>query len=247
VTDRILKLTLEYDGARFRGWQVQPELRTVQGELEQALRTLLGHPVSVQGSGRTDAGVHARAQVASLKTTSELPLERIRRGINGLTDEGVSCLAVQEAPSEFHARGSARGKVYAYRVLARSSPSPLSATQAWHVPYPLDEVRLAAELATLPGRFDWSAYRAADCQAPDAVKTLARAELRPERWDELTLVFEGSGFLKQMVRILVGTAIDVARGRLEAGAMVRIREAGVRAHAGPTAPPHGLTLERVLY
>lgn len=245
--ERVLRLTLEYDGSRFRGWQVQPGLRTVQGELQAALATLLRHPVTVNGSGRTDAGVHARAQIASIKTTSDLPLERIRRGINGLTDHGVSCLEVAEAAADFHARGSARGKVYAYRLLARSSPGPLSEAQAWHVPLPLDEGALAEELATLPGTFDWSGYRAADCQSPDPVKTLVRAELHKERWDELTLVFEGSGFLKQMVRILVGTAVDVGRGRMERGAMVRIRDGRKRSDAGPTAPAHGLTLERVLY
>ncbi len=244
--ERVLALTLEYDGRDFAGWQVQPNVRTVQGELRDACRTLFGEDVTLHGSGRTDAGVHAVGQVASVRTTSTLSCDRIRRSLCGLTGDDVSVVSVADAAPDFHARFSATGKVYAYRVLARSSPSPLWGARSWHVPLPLERDLLAAELATLPGEADWSAYRASDCGAKHAIRTLRSATLL-QHGDLLTMTFEGSGFLKQMVRVLAGTAVDVARGHLEPGAMIRIRDGRDRTAAGPTAPAHGLTLKRVLY
>ena len=245
---RNIRFVVEYDGSFFSGWQRQPELRTVQGSLEGALRVLLREDdVYVKGSGRTDAGVHAWAQVASVRTDSDIALDRLRKGINALAGDGVRVVSASEAPEDFDPLGSARGKIYGYRILNRPSPSPLLEGRAWWVRFPLDRDLLAEELATLPATADWSAYRASDCGAPSAVKTLRRAELRPERDGSFTLVIEGSGFLKQMVRILTGTAVDVARGQLPPGSMVRIRDGQTRAAAGQTAPAHGLYLERVLY
>ena len=244
---RTIRLTLEYDGAPFAGWQVQPDLRTAQGALKAALETLCGHPLTVYGAGRTDAGVHARAQVAHFHTTSEVPLERLLRGITGLCRPGLVATAAEEVDDSFHARRSAVGKVYRYRVLARPIPSPLWAGRAWHVPWPLDVALMRRELSSLPGVADWSAYRASDCTAPDPTKELRRADLSEHRDGLLLLEFEGSGFLKQMVRTLVGTAVDVGRGRMAPGSMIRIREGRDRRSAGPTAPAHGLCLERVLY
>jgi len=245
---RHFRALIEYRGADFAGWQFQPNQRTVQGELEGALGTLCRHAVRVHGSGRTDSGVHARAQVASFRSSTDLGTERILRGINGLTGHDVSVWQLDEVPDDFHPRHSARGKIYAYRLLLRRSSSPLIAETTWHLPYgDLDVSRLGRELAGLVGEADWSAYRAADCGASNTVKSLRRAELRREAHDVLVLEFEGSGFLKQMVRILVGTAVDVGRGKLEEGAMLRIRDAGERSGAGRTAPAHGLCLEQVLY
>ncbi len=248
MAQRNIRFVVEYDGSFFSGWQRQPEQRTVQGSLEDALRVLLKEDdVYVKGSGRTDAGVHAWAQVANVRTNSDIALDRLRRGINALAGDGVRVVSASEVPEDFDALGSAQGKIYGYRILDRPSPSPLLEGRAWWVRFPLDRELLAKELATLPATADWNAYRASDCGAPSAVKTLRRAELRPERDGSFTLVMEGSGFLKQMVRILTGTAIDVARGRLSPGSMVRIRDGGNRAAAGQTAPAHGLYLERVLY
>ena len=243
---RTVRLTLEYDGSHFAGWQIQPDLRTVQGALKRALETLCGHPLTVYGAGRTDAGVHARAQVAHFHTRSAVPLPRLLRGIAGLCRPGLVATAAEEVDDRFHARRSATGKVYSYQLLARTVPSPLRVGRVWHVPWPLDLGVMEEELAALPARADWSAYRASDCAAPDPVKELRRARLT-ERDELLELEFEGSGFLKQMVRILVGTLVDVGRGRMAPGSMVVIREGGDRTAAGPTAPPHGLCLERVLY
>jgi len=245
---RHFRLLLEYNGEKFAGWQFQPEQRTVQGELEHALATLCRHPVRVHGSGRTDSGVHARGQVASFRAATDLPCSRLLRGLNGLTGSDVSVISLEEADENFHPLHSAIGKVYVYRLHLRRSPSPLEAATSWHIPYgDLDLDLLQTELASLPGEADWSAFRASDCGASKTVKTLRRAELRFESDDLVTLIFEGSGFLKQMVRILVGTLVDVARGKLEPGSMLTVRESRERARAGRTAPAHGLVMERVLY
>lgn len=248
VGQRHFRGLIEYCGADFAGWQLQPNQRTVQGELERALETLFRERVRVHSSGRTDSGVHARGQVISFRSSSSLGTDRMLRGINGLTGSDLAVWKLDEAPEDFHPRHSAGGKVYVYRLLVRRAPSPLLAALTWHVPYgDLDVPRLRRELQSLLGEADWAGYRAADCGARSTVKTLLRAEVRAEAQDVLALEFEGSGFLKQMVRILVGTAVEVGRGRLEQGAMLRIREAGVRALAGRTAPAHGLCLERVIY
>jgi tRNA pseudouridine38-40 synthase len=244
---RCIRLEVEYDGSRFRGWQIQPGQRTVQGALQDALGVVCRHPVVLHGAGRTDAGVHAWAQVAAFRTDSPLGLERIRRGCNALAGPGVGVVSAREAPPDFDPRRDARGKVYAYRILNRRDPSPLLLGRVWHVEKPLDSEQMRVELATICGTADWSGYRAADCGSPNPVKALRRAELRREPRDLLVLEFEGSGFLKQMVRILVGTAVDVGLGRLPPGSMLAIREARDRRLAGPTAPPEGLYLERVIY
>ena len=246
--DRLFRMLVEYRGAAFCGWQLQPDQRTVQGEIEAALETLCRRPVRITGAGRTDSGVHARGQVASFRLSTDLSCSRLLRGLNGLTGDDVSIIDLSEAPPDFHPRFSARGKIYVYRLLLRRSPSPLIAARSWHIPYgDVDIDRLERELQSILGEADWRAYRAADCGATNTVKLLRRVEVRREVGDVIALVFEGSGFLKQMVRILVGTAVDVARGKLEEGAMLRIRDAGERARAGRTAPAHGLVMERVLY
>lgn len=243
---RNIALTLEYDGSSFAGWQRQPGQRTVQGALEECLRTVCRHEVIVRGAGRTDSGVHALAQRANFFTTARFEPRALLRSIPGIVRGGLAATEAVEVPLDWDARHDARGKVYGYRVLVRVAPSPLLQGRVWHLRRIIDRELLAAELATLPGRADWSAYRAADCSAPDPVKELRRAELECDG-DLLTLRFEGSGFLKQMVRVLAGTALDVAAGRLPPGAMRSIRDSRDRAQAGLTAPACGLCLERVLY
>jgi tRNA pseudouridine38-40 synthase len=245
---RNIKLTIEYDGAGFHGWQRQAGgLRTVQGEIESAAATLFGHPVRTRVSGRTDAGVHALAQVANLHATRAMPLRRVLRGMNGLCGRDVRVIAVEDVPLHWDARGDARGKWYRYLVLPRSADSALQRGRVWRVNPGLDLDLLAAELATLPATAHWGAYRAKDCSSPDPVKTIHAAEIEALDGDVFAIRIHGSGFLKQMVRILVGTAVDVARGRLAPGTMVEARETRDRTRAGVTAPAHGLYLERVLY
>lgn len=241
------KLTIEYDGAGFHGWQRQPDQRTVQGEMEEAAKILFGHAVTVRASGRTDAGVHAFAQVANVHTTRSLPAGRILRGFNGLCGKDVRVLAIEEVPVDWEARHRARGKWYRYRLLPRFEDTALEQGRVWRVHPKLDLDVLNRELATLPGTARWGAYRAADCSSPDPVKTILDAHAVREDRGVIAVRIHGSGFLKQMVRILVGTAVEVGVGRMPEGSMIRIRETQERVNAGPTAPSHGLFLERVLY
>jgi len=244
---RNVRLVVEYDGAGFSGWQVQPGATTVQGTLQDALSTICRHEVIVRGSGRTDSGVHAWGQVANFYTTTDLPPSRFSRGVNGICERELRVVAADEVPREFDSLRCATGKIYSYRLLLRPAASALLAGRVWHLRRPLDLPLMAEELRSLPGEFDWSAYRAADCQNRNPVKQLRRAELRHEARDVVSIAFEGSGFLKQMVRILVGTLVDVGRGKLPKGSMASIRDGLERREAGQTAPPDGLFLERVLY
>ncbi|MBN94483.1 MAG: tRNA pseudouridine(38-40) synthase TruA [Deltaproteobacteria bacterium] len=244
---RNIRLVVEYDGAGFCGWQVQPGATTVQGTLQDALGTVCRHGVVVRGSGRTDSGVHAWGQVANFYTTTDLPPVRFSRAVNGICGPQLRVVAADEVPRDFDSLKSATGKVYSYRLLLRPHASALLAGRVWHLRWPLDLGAMTEELRSLPGEFDWSAFRAADCQNRNPVKQLRRAELSHEERDVVCITFEGSGFLKQMVRILVGTLVDVGRGKLPIGSMASIRGGLDRRAAGQTAPPDGLFLERVLY
>lgn len=244
---RNLSLTIEYDGSGFAGWQLQPGQDTVQGALEEALAVVCRHPVVLRVAGRTDAGVHAWAQRAHFLSTAELSCDRILRGVNALAGAEVKVVAVEEMPLDWDARRDASGKVYVYRILARQEPSALLAGRTWHVPWPLDVEAMQAELAELPARCDWSAYCAADGSDPNTEKDLRSATLSWEPHDVIRLRFEGSGFLKQMVRILAGTLVEVGLHKRARGSMLTARDSGLRAAAGRTAPPEGLYLEQVLY
>lgn len=244
---RRLRLLLEYRGTAFHGWQVQPGLPTVQGILEETLAVLCRHPVRVHGAGRTDAGVHALGQVAHFDTSAPIPTERLAASLAGMLPDGLTCLQVAETGPEFEARGSASGKVYRYRILNRRAPPVLDAGLAWHVSRPLDVGAMRRALGPLLGRHDFSAYRAADCQNRDPVKELRRVEVGGEEGGPIHLEFEGSGFLKQMVRNLVGTAVEVGGGRRPPEEMVEVLRGRDRTRAGATAPAHGLYLARVLY
>jgi tRNA pseudouridine38-40 synthase len=169
------------------------------------------------------------------------------RGLNGLAGKDVRVIAVEEVAPDWEARSNARGKWYCYLLLPRVAGPALQEGRVWHIRPDLDVERLRRELATLPATAHWGAYRASDCSSPDPTKTLHAAEVETRARGVVALRFHGSGFLKQMVRILVGTAVEVGRGRMPEGTMVRVRETQKRSEAGPTAPPQGLYLERVLY
>ncbi len=247
MTRRTLRLTLEYDGTRFAGWQVQPGERTVQGELERALGVLLRHPARVRVAGRTDAGVHALGQVCTVRTEQAVAVERVLRGLNGILPRDVAVSAVDEVDPAFDPRFDARGKHYRYRVLARRARSAVDRARCWHVWEPLDRGAIQGALDHLVGTHHFGAFRAADCPSKDPVKELRVATLTPREGEILELDFVGSGFLKQMVRILVGTVIEVGRGAREVSSIPALIESRDRTRAGRTAPPQGLFLVRVLY
>lgn len=243
---RTIKLVLEYDGTDFAGWQVQPAQRTIQGELEAGLFRLLGESIRVHGAGRTDAGVHALGQVVSFLTQSKAPLKAFREGLNSQLPRDMVVLSAEEVEEGFHARRSARGKRYRYKILNRQVPSPLLRRFAWWQPRPWDIEKIKAAVPFLLGEHDFSSFRASDCQAKHAVRTMRSIEVE-RQGDEIDLTFEATAFLKHMVRNLVGTLREVALGEREPEDIERLLLARDRRLAGSTAPPQGLTLLEVFY
>jgi tRNA pseudouridine38-40 synthase len=241
-----LKLTLEYDGTDFVGWQVQPNGRSVQEELEKGIARLCGDPVRVTGAGRTDAGVHARGQVASFRAPRELPRKAWTAGLNALLPEDLACVRAEIAPEGFDARRWARGKRYSYVILVTPVRSPLERGRAWEIRRPLDVEAMRRAALALLGTHDFSAFRAADCPARTTVREIRRLELR-QTGARIELVIEATAFLKHMVRNIVGTLVEIAHGRRDATSLAALLESRDRTRAGPTAPPHGLTLEEVFY
>ena len=243
---RTLKLVLEYDGSRYHGWQVQGDAPTVQAVLEQALAAIVGETVRVTSAGRTDSGVHALAQVVSFQSLSPLPCDALQRALNSLLPRDVAVHAVQDAPANFHARYSAQGKVYEYRILNRPVRSALGLRYVWHVPQPLNLEVMEAAAAYMRGTHDFASFRAAGSEAKSSERTLRELTIAREG-DEIVLRFTGDGFLRHMVRNMVGTLVEVGRGARAPADIKTILEARDRRRAGMTAPPQGLCLVQVLY
>jgi tRNA pseudouridine38-40 synthase len=246
------KLFIQYDGTDFHGWQSQEGFRTVQGELERALSLLEGKSVNVYGSGRTDAGVHAEGQVASVELEREITPQKLRAAINGNVCRDVRVLAAEPVSPEFHARYSARGKTYLYRVVNAPVMSPFWLRYAYHEARPLDlaQIKTAAELFL--GRHDWTAFSAAQSDVEDRVRTITGLDVA-ERLDErshstlIEIKVSAEGFLRYMVRSIAGALMAVGRGELDCAAIVQAIETGVRPVIAATAPAHGLTLLSVKY
>ncbi|MFL5431579.1 MAG: tRNA pseudouridine(38-40) synthase TruA [Myxococcales bacterium] len=242
----MLKLTLEYDGAPFVGWQVQPNGPSVQGVLQEAIEKLCGSPVRVTGAGRTDAGVHARGQVASLEQPRALPLSAWTAGLNAHLPQEVACIRAEEAPPGFDARRWARGKRYVYEIFRSPSRSPLVRGRAWEIRRPLDVEAMHLAAQPLLGVHDFSALRAADCPARTTVREIGRLEIA-QSGRRIELIVEATAFLKHMVRNIVGTLVEVGHGRRDARSLAALLESRDRTRAGPTAPAHGLLLDEVFY
>lgn len=241
-----IRLVLEYDGSRFVGWQVQREGRSVQGVLQDAIAKLCGQPVRVTGAGRTDSGVHARGQVASLVAPRELPLEAWIAGLSSLLPEDLAVVRAEPAPDGFDARRWARGKRYEYSIHNSPVRSPLLRERAWNIRRPLDAAAMRAALRHLIGRHDFAALRAADCAAKTTVREVRALELL-ERGPLLVLRIEATAFLKHMVRNIVGTLVEVGHGKRDPASLPALLASRDRTQAGPTAPPQGLLLDEVFY
>jgi len=240
-----VRLDIEYDGAGFRGWAKQPGLRTVQGELETALATVLREPIELTVAGRTDTGVHALGQVASFQTTAGPPEDLMRR-LNGLSPDDVAVTAVTVVANGFDARRNAKARSYRYRLLARSAPNPFERGKALWWPHRIDREALDACAAALPGSHDFTAFTPTQTDHVRFERNILAASWAQED-DVLAFRITADAFMRNMVRVLVGTQLEVASGRRTVEDFVQLLEGAPRTAAGDTAPPHGLYLESVSY
>jgi tRNA pseudouridine38-40 synthase len=246
VPVRTIRLTLEYDGTRFVGWQRQARGRTVQAEVERAVAALAQAPTPVVGAGRTDAGVHALGQVAHFRTDCRLAADKIAGALNALLPPDVSVPEAAEAPASFHARRDARFRVYRYVILRRLRPSAFLRPYTLYVPGPLDDAAMRAGLALLAGAHDFRAFCALSAPTRTTACTLALADLST-RDDLLILTFGADRFLRHMVRMMVGTLLRIGQGSLSPDIIGRLMTAGRDGSGGPAAPAHGLYLVHVGY
>ncbi len=262
---RTLKITLAYDGTGFVGWQRQPAGVSVQGVVEGALSRLDSRPVALAGAGRTDAGVHALGQVASARVSTALETATIARALNAMLPPEVRVLTVEDADPDFHARFGVRSKTYQYRIHAGEILSPFDRLWCWHVPRPLDIPAMQEASAALVGSHDFAVFQSTGGSVKTTIRTIIRAEWRAHgpdgrpaavtiatmtqeaRGETITFEIEADGFLRHMVRSIVGTLLEVGDRRRPATSIAELLATGRRALAGPTAPARGLFLVRVDY
>jgi tRNA pseudouridine38-40 synthase len=246
---RRIKIQVSYDGTDYHGWQVQPGLPTIQGTLEQVFGEIEGQAVQVAGSGRTDAGVHALAQVAALTMENPIPLENLRRAANRLLPPDIRVTKVEEAPLDFHPRFQAKAKTYEYRIFRGEICTPFERRYVYHHPYrlALDEMTRLAPL--IEGEHDFTAFAAADDRdalGASKVRTIFCSKLTQEG-ERLTYRVAGSGFLKHMVRNIVGVLLEIGKGNVDRAALLDRLQPGCTIPAGPTVPAQGLFLVSVEY
>ena len=255
---RTIKLTLTYDGEGFVGWQIQPNGESVQAILKRALEEMTGEECTLVGAGRTDAGVHALGQVASFATEKSIPCEGFVKGLNSLIPPAIAVVDAEEVGEGFDARKSAKGKVYRYLILRSLNRLPLLAGRAWHAREALDLAAMREAAAHLVGEHDFESFRASGCAARHAVRRLDRIDILsdppcaehmelPSESGLISLEFEGGGFVRHMVRNIVGTLVEVGRGAILPGGVKKILDARERKEAGVCAPASGLYLVRVIY
>ena len=237
---------MAYDGTDFHGWQVQPQLRTIQGELETALQKLFNHDLTVTGSGRTDAGVHAHGQVANVETIRAMDTDAVLRGVNALLPIEIRVHSVEEVSEDFHARRSARSKTYEYHVWRNSIVSPFQCRYVYAFRYPLDADAMDKGAEYFVGTHDFTSFCAAATEVEDRTRTIFEASWHRSK-DRWVFRIRGNGFLQYMVRTITGTLLEVGQGRRQPEDVLQIFEALDRRSAGPSLPAHGLHLIEVEY
>ena len=250
---RNIKLTIAYDGTAFHGWQFQPGLSTIQGAINDAARKITEENIVAHGASRTDAGVHALGQVAHFKTASNLPTAEFQRALNALLPPTIRIVECEEVGHDFHARWLAHGKTYRYRIYRGRVLPPFEFGRAYHYPGPLDESAMSAAARFFEGEHDFTSFSASsgsedDDREREVVRAIYSSEIirEPDR-DELTYVVRGRSFLRYMVRKIVGTLIEVGKGRLSLADIAQIFEARDRSRSGPTVPAEGLYLVSLEY
>ncbi|MCL4457459.1 MAG: tRNA pseudouridine(38-40) synthase TruA [Nitrospirae bacterium] len=276
---RNIKLTLQYDGTDYNGWQIQRELRvksqelringqgtrvkgrnnviTIQGVIQEAIKKITGEDVKLIGAGRTDAGVHALAQVASFKTSSMLSPEVLTRALNANLPDEIRVIKASDEPPDFHPRYGAKSKIYFYLISNSHIVSPFLYRYAWKIPHKLDFDAMAGALKFLKGRHDFSSFRGSGCGAKNTVRTVMDASIEHLNaidfmtarleGDFIKMRIEADAFLRHMVRNIAGTVIEAGRGKIDPANIEKIITSKDRKNAGPTAPARGLFLEKVIY
>jgi tRNA pseudouridine38-40 synthase len=242
---RRIKLTLEYDGTEFSGWQVQPDQRTVQGVLQESLSKMMESPIKVIGSGRTDAGVHAIAQIAHADVTKDIPSGNIMMGLNSALEKDVRVIKCEDTEQTFHAQRSATGKTYRFIILNGNRPTALDRYRVWYLRQPLDLQAMIHGAQHLKGEQDFAAFKSAGDETT-TVRNLRKVDILSEG-DHIVFLFEATGFLKHMVRNITGALVEVGQGKLESDDIKRLLIARSRENAPKKAPPQGLTLMEVTY
>ena len=240
------KLIIEYDGTEYHGWQVQPNGRTIQAVLQGALTRMTGESAVVVAAGRTDAGAHACGQVISFSLQRPVSTQALQGALNALTPPDICITAVEVVGDDFHPRRAARSRTYAYRIWNARWVSPFWRRYAWHVPRGLDREQMRAAAAHLLGEHDFTSFQAAGCEAKQPVRRVLRSDL-DHSGHLITYTIEATGFLRYMVRNIIGTLVEVGFGERDAAALPALLAARDRTFAGPTAPACGLYLQRVNY
>lgn len=244
---RNIKLTIEYDGTNYLGWQRQKRGPTIQETIETAIEKITNKGVKLIGSGRTDSGVHALGQVANFKTSSGLPGYQLQKALNATLPQDITIVKCEEADVDFHAQFDAKSKIYAYVILYRPYPSALERLRAWHIPFILHLPEMTEASKVLIGKHDFGAFGLSTHTLKSTVREVLKLELSFRENDNLYFEIEATGFLKRMVRLVVGTLIQVGRDRITADGVRRILESGERTKFVRAAPPWGLYLKEVKY
>ena len=247
ISEQNFMLTIEYDGSAYHGWQRQKSETTIQATIEMALAKILGHPQTLNGSGRTDAGVHAQGQVANFKCHTRIAAEEMQRALNSLLPEDIVIHNCQNVDIDFHARFAVKSKTYHYHILDRPLPVAIGRHYVWHIRAPLDVPPMQAALSLLVGRHDFRAFEGTGSPRAHTVRNLFNADIVRTPEGYLRIVMQADGFLRYMVRNIVGTLVEVGRGKMHSAEVADILAGRERHRAGATAPAHGLCLIEVNY
>ncbi len=243
---RNIKLTIEYDGKDFNGWQKQPNKLNIQGTIEQAIKAITGEDVELNASGRTDAGVHALNQVANFKTNSQIPIEKFAIAINSRLKKSIVIKKAEEVGERFHSRLNCKRKTYRYIINNSEMGSAIYRNLETHIPQKLDTEKMEKALKYFEGEHDFKAFKASGTSSKSSVRKIYATKLYKEN-DRIYIELTGNGFLYNMVRIIVGTLVDVGLGKIEPEEIIDIIKDGKRERAGKTLPPNGLYLISVMY
>lgn len=244
---RNIKLKIEYEGTNYCGWQTQLNLPTVQQTIEESLCKITSENIKIFGSGRTDSGVHACEQVANFKTSTELSSRQILKALNSILPADIAITEVEEADIDFHSQYSCSSKIYEYLILNRESPSALLRNRVWFIQRKLKISSMKEASLLLIGEHDFSAFAKSDLTVKTTVRTIKKVNLKKNRAGLIKFEIEANGFLKRMVRLIVGTLVEVGKGKISPAQFGDILKNGIKTQHVVSAPPHGLYLKKVLY